>query len=75
VATKVAVAPESSMTDVVFSMMGGMTIDGGTTAELAGKFVFRLCARSVVPHRQAGGGSQKQLRVLPPCMFVKEAVI
>jgi hypothetical protein len=58
-------------------MMGNVFVRGGTTAELAGK-VVRLCARSVVPHRQAGGaggGSQKQLRVLPPCMFVKEAVI
>ena len=66
------------MTDFGFAMMDGVKIDGGTTAELAGKVVFRLCARSVVPHRQAGGaggGSQKQLRVLPPCMFVKEAVI
>ena len=66
------------MTDFGFAMMDGVKIDGGTTAELAGKVVFRLCARSVVPHRQAGGavgGSQKQLRVLPPCMLVKEAVI
>jgi hypothetical protein len=74
VATKVPVAPESSMTDFGFAMMDGVKIDGGTTAELAGKVVFRLCARSVVPHRQAGGGSQKQLPVLPPCMSVKEAV-
>jgi hypothetical protein len=59
-------------------MMGNVFGRGGTTAELAGKVVFRLCARSVVPHCQAGGavgGSQKQLRVLPPCMLVKEAVI
>ena len=59
-------------------MMGNVFVRGGTTAELAGKVVFRLCARSVVPHRQAGGtggGSQKQLRELPPCMFVKEAVV
>ena len=60
-------------------MMGrGESMWGGTTTELAGIFSFNLCARSVVPHRQAGGtavGSQKQLRVLPPCMLAKEAVI
>jgi hypothetical protein len=66
------------MTDVGLTMMDGVIRGSGTTAELAGKVVFRLCARSVVPHRQAGGtggGSQKQLRELPPCMFVKEAVV
>jgi hypothetical protein len=59
----VPVAPESRRTDG----------EGGTTTERErGKFDFKLPSSSVVPTCQLK--SQKQLLVLPPCMFAKVAV-